>query len=66
MDENERQALIRDLRVLFAELRRLGYLDGYHPGEARERPVTPVRAHGSGTQCPPRADPADPGSRPPE
>lgn len=31
MNETEREALIRDLRVLFAEMRRLGYLDGYEP-----------------------------------
>ena len=36
MDESERQALIRDLRVLFAELRRLGYLDGYTPGDGND------------------------------
>jgi hypothetical protein len=34
MDENERQQLIRDLRALFAELRRLGHLDGYEPRDA--------------------------------
>jgi hypothetical protein len=32
MDEDEREALIRDLQALFARWRRLGYFDGYEPG----------------------------------
>lgn len=32
MDDTERETLIRDLRTLVAEMRRLGYLDDYEPG----------------------------------
>lgn len=33
MNDTERETLIRDLRTLFAEMRRLGYLEGYKPAE---------------------------------
>ena len=44
MDENERQELIRDLRALFAEMRRLGYLNGYTPRDGNDENGSLLRA----------------------
>jgi hypothetical protein len=34
MEDKERKTLTDDLQALFTELKRLGYLDDYAPGEA--------------------------------
>jgi hypothetical protein len=58
MDDTEREELILDLKALFAELRRLGYLDGYRQQESPARPCGEGNAPGSPGQLP-RMEPSD-------